>query len=289
MNAFTRQDDDNCQAALHARLAALNRARFQPGLPDDPRPDFTADLALEHQFLAASRAKVSARAAAAPRDPAGFVAWFENLAHVGPGQGHALFPWLATTCSLHDMRWFLCQEVAGEAGFEDLTALVQLGMPVRPKLELARNFWDEMGRGAAAGMHGPMLERLAAHLALDVAPPAIVWQSRALANTMAGLAVHRHYAYQAIGALGVIELTAPGRAAQVAAGLKRLGVPAKARHYFALHAVLDIKHSAAWNGEIISQLVAENPRTAAAIAEGALMRLECGAACFARYAGYFGS
>jgi hypothetical protein len=29
-------------------------------------------------------------------------------------------------------------------------------MPVRPKLEMARNFWDEMGRGREKGMHCPM-------------------------------------------------------------------------------------------------------------------------------------
>jgi hypothetical protein len=105
---------------------------------------------------------------------------------------------------------------------------------------------------------------------------------------MAGLAAHRQYAFHSVGALGVVELTAPGRAAQVDAGLRRLGVPAKFRHYFALHAVLDVKHSAAWNAEVIGPLVEEDPRRATAIAEGALMRLECGAACFARYRAEFG-
>jgi hypothetical protein len=81
----------------------------------------------------------------------------------------------------------------------------------------------------------------------------------------------------------VIELTAPGRSAAVAAGLKRLGVPAKTRLYFDLHATLDVKHSAAWNAEVIIPAVAEDPRRAKAIAEGALMRLTCGARCFERY------
>jgi hypothetical protein len=70
--------------------------------------------------------------------------------------------------------------------------------------------------------------------------------------------------------------------------LRRLGVAAKFRHYFSLHAVLDVKHSAAWNAEVIAPLVEEDPRRATAIAEGALMRLACGAACFARYRREFG-
>ena len=105
---------------------------------------------------------------------------------------------------------------------------------------------------------------------------------------MAGLACHRHLAFQCIGALGVIELTAPGRAAMVAAGLKRLGVQPDDRHYFDLHAVLDVRHSAAWNAEVIVPLIEEDPRRAPAIAEGALMRLECGAACFRSYRDHLG-
>ena len=80
-----------------------------------------------------------------------FIAWFEELRENGPGQGDPLFPWLATTATREQMRWFLTQEVAGEAGFDDLLALTQIKMSERAKLEMARNFWDEMGRGAGKG------------------------------------------------------------------------------------------------------------------------------------------
>jgi len=189
---------------------------------------------------------------------------------------------------MDQMKWFLTQEVAGEAGFEDLTALTQLKMPTLPKLEFARNYWDEMGRGNRKAMHGPLLAALAGHLNLKPRAEMTVSQALSLANTMAGLAANRRYAYQSVGALGVIEMTAPGRSAATSAGLKRLGVRAKNRHYFALHAVLDVKHSLAWNTEAIAPLVAENPAVARAIAEGALMRLECGARCFQRYRLEFG-
>ena len=279
--------DDGGAMGLQGRLSALNRARLSPGLPD---ADWAGQAAArqaaeleEERFLATSRKRVAAVAAGCPRDAAGFVAWFEGLRLTGPGQGDTLFGWLAERAPMSAMRWFLAQEVAGEAGFDDLTAMTMLRMPQRPKLELARNLWDEMGRGQARAMHGPLLDRLAARLELDQAAEEIVWEAAALANTMAGLAANRRYAFHAIGALGVVELTAPDRAAQVDAGLRRLGVEARDRHYFALHAVLDVKHSAAWNAEVIVPLVAEDPRVAVAVAEGALMRLACGAACFARY------
>jgi hypothetical protein len=274
--------------ALHGRLRDLNRHRFEPGFPTG---DLQARLVSEHELrfledeaIQRERAALSVRAAAAPVDATAFVHWFEALERSGPGQHDALFPWLAEHATIDQMRWFLHQEIAGEAGFDDLVSLAQLGMPERAKLELARNYWDEMGRGRSSGMHGPMLSRLASAMRLDeLRAVPIVWESVALGNLMIGIAANRHYAYHALGALGVIELTAPGRAKLVNAGLKRLGVSADGRQYFALHATLDRLHSAAWNAEILQPIVANDPRAAHAIAEGALIRLEAGRRCFERY------
>src|SRR5439155_1046798 len=191
-----------------------------------------------------------------------FISWFERLKDFGPGQGDPLFPWLATAASVQQMRWFLLQEVAGEAGFEDLLALTQVKMSVQAKLEMARNFWDEMGRGLGKGMHGPMLARLADYFELSPTPDTVVPESLALGNTMVALASHRRFAYHSVGALGVIEMTAPTRAGYVNEGLRRLRVPARKRHYFAVHAVLDVKHSEAWNREVLRPLVQDDPRCA---------------------------
>jgi hypothetical protein len=268
-------------------LAHWNHQRLAPALPsDDWQLVLDGDakmMRLEGAFLEELRAVVAEEAAAAPTDPVGFLSWFEQLKHEGPGQSDPLFPWLAAEAGLDDVRWFLTQEAAGEAGFDDLVAYVQVKLPVRAKLELARNYWDEMGRGNAKGMHGPMLDHLVTSLALEPAIDGTVWESLALANAMTAMATSRRYTFQALGALGVIELTAPGRSAATAAGLRRLGIDGKQRHYFDLHAVLDVKHSEAWNREAIGPLVAEDPQRATAIAEGALIRLNCGARCFERY------
>jgi hypothetical protein len=273
--------------ALQARLAAWNRARLAPQTPPaDWRAALDAERAMrgeEIAFIETARAEQSARAAEAPREPGAFLGWFEALKQNGPGQGDALFPWLADAASLEEMRWFVEQEAAGEAGFDDLVAMAQVKAPTRAKLELARNYWDEMGRGNANGMHGPMLDALVRALGVRPGIETTIAPSLALGNTMAALAANRAYAYHALGALGVIELTAPGRAAYVSAGLRRLKVSAKARHYFDLHAVLDIKHSEAWNREVFGSIVAEKPEAARWIAEGALMRLQCGADCFEAY------
>lgn len=272
---------------LQSRLAHWNRERLAPQTPtSDWRAAFGRERELhlvEREFIETTRGAQSARAAQAPREAQAFVAWFEALKDTGPGQGDALFPWLAERASMAEMRWFVEQEAAGEAGFDDLVALAQVKMPAQAKLELARNYWDEMGRGNAKGMHGPMLEALVQALGITARIETTLAPSLALGNTMAALATNRAYAYHIIGALGVIELTAPGRAEQVSLALRRLKVSAKARHYFDLHAVLDVKHSEAWNREVFATIVAETPDAAPFIAEGALMRLQCGADCFDAY------
>ena len=278
--------------AFQRRLAHWNRERLAPQFPtDDWQLRLAGDLSmqrLEGGFVEELRAEISDRAVEAPSDADGFVAWFEDLEQTGPGQHDPLFDWLAEEASLEELRWFLRQEAAGEAGFDDLVAMTQVKLPDRAKLELARNYWDEMGHGRMVGMHGPMLAKLTRALELNPAIETTAWQSLALANAMTAMATSRRYAWHSVGALGVIELTAPGRSAKVAAGLKRLGRSAEERRYFDLHAVLDVKHSEAWNAEAIRPSVEEDPRRARAMAEGALMRLTCGQRCFEHYREIFG-
>ncbi len=213
---------------FHARLTRFNARRLSPSLPapgwiDDVRAESEMQVE-EGRFVERERRLICAEAGKAPAEPVAFVTWFEQLRDFGPGQGDALFPWLASRSSLSHMRWFLAQEAAGEAGFDDLVAITQVRFPTRAKLEMARNYWDEMGRGHERGMHGPMLVAVIDELQLEPSAEHTVWESLALANLMVALAANRRYAYHSVGALGVIEMTAPGRVSQVNDGLKRLGV-----------------------------------------------------------------
>jgi len=272
---------------VQQQLAHWNHRRLMPRLPDEVSPVSRRRdeqmSSLELSFLVTLVDEIRQEAAAVPSDADGFVNWFEQLKDIGPGQDDPLFPWLEQQAGLAEMRWYLRQEAAGEAGFDDLTAYTQVKLPSRVKLELARNYWDEMGRGNIKGMHGPMLQRLVDALDLQPTIEDTCWESLALANAMTAMATRRDYAWHAVGALGVVELTAPGRSGAVARGLRRLGLSAKDRLYFDLHSTLDVRHSEAWNAEAIHPAVEEDPRRSRAIAEGALIRLTCGARCFARY------
>jgi hypothetical protein len=186
-------------------LTQYNATRFEPAVPEDASPyqlKREARIAeAEVTFVEALRKAIAPQTQDVPTIVGRFIEWSEDLRESRPGQCDPLFPWLANEASVEQMRWFLLQEVAGEAGFEDLLALTQVKVPVQAKLEMARNFWDEMGRGSEKGMHGPMLARLADHFKLFPTPETVVPESLALGNTMIALASHRRYAFHSVGAL----------------------------------------------------------------------------------------
>src|SRR3954471_23844032 len=102
--------DEGDPDAFHQTLSRWNRERFAVAMPDE---GWVADIHTEHAmrlvegaFIERFRAQVAERAAQAPRDTKGFVAWFEALKQDGPGQNDPLFPWLAEEASLEEMRWF---------------------------------------------------------------------------------------------------------------------------------------------------------------------------------------
>ncbi len=141
--------------SVQLQLCRLNDLRLNPGFPKPGWQDDINEIAsltvVEGEFLEASRARAAERAASAPTDANGFIAWFEELRETGPGQNDALFPWLAAECTMDEMKWFLTQEVAGEAGFDDLTALTQVKLPVRPKLELGKKLLGRDGPRQSEG------------------------------------------------------------------------------------------------------------------------------------------
>lgn len=279
--------------SLHIELMRFNRTRLEPGIPElDFVTQYEQQRALvlaEAEFVETERARVAAQAAAVPREPQAFAEWFDSLRETGPGQHDVLFEFLATRATLEEIRWFLRQEAAGEAGFDDLVSLTQIRMPEIAKLELARNYWDEMGRGKHEGMHGPMLHHLARTIGvLDTPLEDIVWESLSLANLLVALAYNRRYAFHSVGALGAVELTAPSRAVRVVEALDRLGVDKSASYYFRVHATVDVRHWRGWRDHVAIPLVTQRPELAPYIAEGALMRLNAGARTFARYRAQLG-
>lgn len=252
--------------SLHRGRAHFNSARRGMACPTPQWRDLLADEMVwrqgEGEFLEALRENVALLLPPADLDTDGFMAWFEHLAYSGPGQQHRLFNWLADSARVCDMKWFLRQEAAGEAGFDDLLAYTQVKLPASSKLALARNGWAAMGRGKSRSMHGAMLAAAVDGLKLRPRIETTGWPALALANTMVGLAISQRYTYHSLGALGVIELTAPTRVKLVSDGMRRLSMRCRGRAYFDLPAVLDVHPCESWTSEVIRPLVLADPACA---------------------------
>jgi|GEM_PF-159645 len=275
---------------FHKLLATINQDKFCLQKPLNPEHELYLDILrtqLDTAWLTSQKVRIQECLATAPEEPEAFIAWLESLLNSGYGQNHILFDYLESDATLADFEFFMTQELATEAGFDDLVAMTQVQAPHHVKLELARNYWDELGNGSLEKMHSVQLGWVAE--ALNIQSPeghyqGIHWQPLALSNMMLAYASRRSYFYQSIGALGAIELTAPSRCEKVTKGLKRLGLTNCQYRYYALHAVLDIKHWQGWRDDVLRPLLAEKPKAYLPIAEGFLMRLLAGDDCFNVYA-----
>lgn len=191
-----------------------------------------------------------------------------------------VYDWLATDASFEETLAFIALEGGPDGGFDDLVAVCQVGLAGEPKLELARNYWDEMGRGAAADVHTELHRDLRHALELPLPPrselPLEALQRSALLST---LATNRHLQPELVGALGLVELQAGPRCRRVVKALRRLGAPPEALAFYEEHATADPRHGKDWLDHVVRPLAAD-PRWAPGMLRGARLRAAVNRAFF---------
>lgn len=194
----------------------------------------------------------------------------------------AVYDWLAEEATAEQAVAFLSLEGGPDGGFDDLVALAQVGLGGRPKLELAANYWDEMGNGRADAVHTDLHRRLAGALGLQAVPRA-EQPVAALVRSALGslLATNRWLQPELLGALGLIELQAGPRCRRVVTALRRLGAPAGALAFYQVHATVDPRHGLRWLEEVVAPLAAADGRFGARMVTGARWRSTANAAFFA--------
>jgi hypothetical protein len=185
----------------------------------------------------------------------------------------ALYRWLARDAEWPDVVRFLALEGGPDAGFDDLVALAQVGVTGRPKLEMARNYWDEMGGGDPADVHTTLHDRLVEAIEMPrlahAEQPVSALERAALGGL---LATNRWLQPELVGALGLIELQAGPRCRLVLQAFDRCGAPAAAYPFYEVHAEVDPRHGKDWLEEVIAPTVAARPELAARIVRGAHWR-----------------
>lgn len=229
----------------HPAVAAL-KGRLEAAFLDrvaGPAGEYFDRLSLEHDELrliegAGADATVGVLRAIAARE-----------------QVPEVYDWLATSADEDQTRWYLSLEGGPDGTFDDLVALCQVGLGGEPKLELAVNYWDEMGTGDPDLVHTELHEVARRALGLwDFAPTDLPVEALRRSVLVTTLATNRSLQPELVGALGLTELQAGPRCRKVVAALERLGSPPEAVPFYAEHAVADPRHGKDWLDHVAAPL-----------------------------------
>lgn len=214
-----------------------------------------------------------------PTDPEGVVSCLRAIAvedRLPPA-----YRWLAGTADRDQLVRFLALEGGPDGGFDDLVAVCQLGLSGSAKLELGKNYWDEMGRGDPNRVHTEMHRRMVQALGLPRIEreelPVTALERIALGGL---LATNRRLQPEMVGALGLTELQAGPRCRMVLQAFDRLGVPREAYPFYLEHAEVDPVHGRDWVDKAVVPLVRQWPDWGPRIVAGAHWRARTNLAFF---------
>ncbi|MCZ3387503.1 MAG: iron-containing redox enzyme family protein [Actinomycetia bacterium] len=226
------------------------------------------DSYIDHELISAS-----------PESPDEFVSWLKSLI-----RSHRVFKhpywheFMRNEATPADLRHFVLQESSVDARFDDLLALMQVGTDGATKMEIASNYWDEMGNGQPEQVHTVLFQHIIDHFEItDQELKENLSTSALLGGNLAVLVCrYRSFFSEAVGHLAVAEWLAPDRFAQVLHAWRRLDLPPKGIIYHELHIGIDAHHASAWFAHVVKPL-AGDPAARRAIARGALWRADSSA------------
>jgi Iron-containing redox enzyme len=232
---------------------------------------------LEDAFLASQDAAVPAELLMdAPTAPGAYRAWLYEIIHAHPANLHPLYhDYLARHATAEDLRFLMVQESAIDASTDDFLALMQVGLRGRPKLEIAANYWDEMGNGSPDKVHSMLFGRAldSFEIGLSESQLALETQSLVCGNLQLMLGLRREHVYKAIGYFAVSEYMTPQRFIILMDAWQKNGLDMAAADYHLLHIDLDQDHANRWFNEVVGPMIESNPAVIPEITWGAVCRL----------------
>ena len=188
---------------------------------------------------------------------------------------------IAARASYAEIVAFLEVEGGPDGGFDDLVALAQVGIDGVPKVALALNYWDEMGRGDVDAVHTRLHRQLSEALDMRTLPESALPLEALQRSVLNGVLVtNRGWQPEAIGALGLLECQAGPRCRRVLAGLARVGAPTAAFAFYEEHASADPRHGTDWLARIVAPLAETMPGWGPRIVRGARWRAAVNHALF---------
>ena len=200
-----------------------------------------------------------------PINPGAYSSWLLKLLETHPASTHDLYEsFLPASATREDLRYFLIQESTIDASTDDFLALVQVGAPLVPKLEMAANYWDEMGNGELSRVHGLLFSRSLAAFQIDPSEGVDEMEAEALAcgNLQIMLSLQRSHFYKAVGYFAAVEYLAPRRFERLMSAWERNGLDYDASEYHRVHITVDVDHARTWLSNVVEPVIAVNPEAA---------------------------
>ena len=135
---------------FQVELAIYNGRELEPRFPDETwreELDEYAQVArAEGEYIEAVRREIRPLLLDIPIDVDGFIEWFEELKHTGPGQGDPLFPWLAEGATHGSFDLFYLIQNPGSSDAQ-VTVRYLRPAPLAPLVDSRREPGALAGRG----------------------------------------------------------------------------------------------------------------------------------------------
>lgn len=274
-------DSGNRQALYLQQLALSSIYSMHTNLPNGPTAEGsvfvheitraleTATVDREDSYL------VEGQLPEAPEEPKAYLSWLKGLARSHRVFKHPYYTeFIRDRSTEQDLRDYVIQESVVDGRFDDLLAMMQIGSNGPAKMEIAENFWDEMGNGDPEQVHTHLFNKIFEVFDIDDDELARGLTANALlsGNLAVLLCRYRQFYPEAIGFLGMTEWLVPDRFQSVVKAWNRLGLPEVGIVYHRLHITVDAQHAAGWFHNVVLP-AATSARMREGIARGALWRL----------------
>jgi hypothetical protein len=215
----------------------------------------------------------------APEEPKKYLSWLKNTVRRHRAFKHPYYTeFISQHAQADDLRTYVIQESLVDGRFDDFLAMMQIGTVGASKMEIAANYWDEMGNGRPHEVHTYLFNKI--YEVFDIAPEEFEGAMTASDLLSGNLAVllcrYRHMYPEAVGFLGMTEWMVPDRFRNVVRAWERLGLPDVGITYHRLHITVDSQHAAGWFHNVVLP-AATSERMRRGIARGALWRVNSSA------------
>jgi len=186
--------------------------------------------------------------------------WFAEEADKKSELDQHLLRFLRDEASVEQFNLFILTDAHLNYRFSKALTLAKFNSPESISVEVAKNEWDECGKGVAKNSHTQQFMSMLAELDLEL-PPFPIWEDwRPYSgyNLYFCFGLNREHYFRSIGSLAMPELFDPVRNRSVVIGLERLYSHArKSCGYFYNHIETDEEHGSHWLNHIIFPLADE--------------------------------